>query len=357
MRQRNRIYIEVICHVLFWFIPTYLLIKYNLVALGQQLSNEYAYMPFIANTLFNILLVYSNIFFLFPAYTRKKLSRLQYASLMVIIVLISGIIKCEINNLFNWYYFSKMYSNVPLSELFYTELIIAAFFAIQSILYCAVKEWIKNSIVNRKLIEEKLTLELKYLKAQINPHFLFNTLNNLYSSALKNNDDETATGLTKLSEIMRYMLSDVNKNEITLEKEIDYLKSYVDLQKLRFSEKDDIIISFDIQGDTSTIKIPPFLFIVFIENAFKYGINFKKHSFINIRFEISKNELKFNIKNSVHYKNSTQKQGLGLKNIKERLELLYSDNHKLEIINENGTFNVDLDIIIPLKDELHYNRR
>ena len=349
MKQRNRIYLEVICHVLFWFIPTWLSIKFNLVTMGQQLVNEYAYMPFIANTLFNILLVYSNIFLLFPVYTRKKLNGFQYASLMVAIVAISGILKCEINNAFSWYYFSAPFSKVAFRELLYTELIIAAFFAIQSILYCAVKEWIRNGIVNRKLIEEKLTLELKYLKAQINPHFLFNTLNNLYSSALKNNDNETATGLTKLSEIMRYMLNDVNQKEITLDKEIDYLKSYIDLQKLRFSEKDDISISFETRGETSEIKIPPFLFIVFVENAFKYGINFRKHSFINIRFEVSTHDLKFNIKNSVHYKNEMPQQGVGLKNIKDRLALLFHDNHKLEIIHENNTFNVDLEINLASK--------
>jgi sensor histidine kinase YesM len=344
MRQRNRLYLEVICHVLFWFIPTWLCIKYNLMTLGQQLSNEYAYMPFIANTLFNILLVYSNIFILFPIYARKRINGLQYASFIVVIVVISGFIKTEINNLFSWYYFSVPFSKVSFSELFFTELTIAAFFAIQSILYCAVKEWIKNSIVNRKLLEEKLTLELKYLKAQINPHFLFNTLNNLYSSALKNKDDETASGITKLSEIMRYMLNDVNENEIPLDKEIEYLKSYIDLQKLRFSEKDDILINFDIQGDCSEIKIPPFLFIVFVENAFKYGINFRKHSFINIRFAVSEKVLKFNINNSVHAKNDTDTPGLGLKNITERLALLYRNKHKLEIINENNTFNVDLEI-------------
>jgi two-component system, LytTR family, sensor kinase len=344
MSRKNRIFIEVICHVLFWFIPTWLSIKYNLVTLGQQLSNEYAYMPFIANTLFNVLLVYSNIFLLFPAYTRKKLNGFQYASLIIIIVLMSGILKSEINNLFSWYYFSKIFSKIPFGELFFTELIIAAFFIVQSILYCAVKEWIKNNIVNRKLIEEKLTLELKYLKAQINPHFLFNTLNNLYSIALGKNDNETAAGLAKLSEIMRYMLNDVNENEISLDKEIDYLKSYIDLQKLRFSEEDDMIISFDIQRDTSERKIPPFLFIVFVENAFKHGINLKRHSFIHIKLENSKNVLKFTIRNSVHNKGNLNIQGVGFKNIKERLELLYRENYKLEIFNENDIFNVELEI-------------
>ena len=216
-------------------------------------------------------------------------------------------------------------------------------------MFCIVKEWIKNKITERKLKEEKLSLELKYLKSQINPHFLFNTLNNLYSVALKNNDNETATGIAKLSHIMRFMLDDVNENMILLDKEINYLESYIALQRLRFSGKDDINISFDIQGDTANVKIPPFVFIVFIENAFKYGINYKKHSYINILFVLSDNTLRFNIKNSIHYTNEIQNSGIGLKNIKERLDLLYSGNYNLEITSDKNTFNIDLIIKLSSK--------
>jgi two-component system LytT family sensor kinase len=344
MRQNKSLYIEVIGHVSFWVIPSFLSIRFNMMTLGQELSNEYAYMPFIANVLFNALLVYSNIFVLFPAYRTGKLTSPSYILTMAGIVFISAGIKSGINYLFCWYYFSTLFSKLTFRELYITEFVIAAFFLIQSVLYCTVKDWVKNSIVNRKLIEEKLTLELKYLKAQVNPHFLFNTLNNLYSVALRNNDSETATGLTKLSGIMRYMLDDLNENEISLDKEINYLKNYIDLQKLRFSEKDDIKINFDIQTDTPQTYIPPYLFIVFVENAFKYGIDFRKHSFIDIKFKITGNTFRFNIRNSIHYKNEGQENSLGLKNIKERLELLYGDDHKLEIINDNNTFNVDLNI-------------
>lgn len=342
MRQNKSLYIEVIGHVSFWVIPTYLSIRFNMMTLGQELTNEYAYMPFISNVLFNILLVYSNIFILFPAYRTGKLTRPQYLLTMLGIVLISAGIKTGINYLFSWYFFSRIFSILTFRELYITEFVIAAFFVIQSVFYCVVKEWIKNNIVNRKLIEEKLTLELKYLKNQINPHFLFNTLNNLYSIALRNNDFETASGLTKLSGIMRYMLNDLNESEITLDKEINYLKNYIDLQKLRFSETDDIKIDFDIQTNSSETLIPPYLFIVFVENAFKYGIDFRKHSFIDIKLEITGNLLRFNIRNSIHSGNEGQKNGLGLKNVKERLELIYGKDHKLEIINDNNTFNVDL---------------
>jgi two-component system, LytTR family, sensor kinase len=344
MTRQKSFYIEVVCHLLFWSVPTYFSIRYNIVSFGDKLSNESAYVPFIANTLYNILLVYANIFLIFPAYTKKRLNTIGYALLLTTIVIISAFAKYEINNLSSLYYFSKCFMQLSFREIIYYEAFIAGFFVIQSTLYCAVKEWINNRVVNSKLQEEKLILELKYLKAQINPHFLFNTLNNLYSIALRNNDNETADGLTRLSTIMRYMLNDINENEIDMDKEIDYLRSYIELQKLRFSSEDDIQICFDIQRDSMFTKIPPFIFIVFIENAFKYGINLKKHSFINIKFEVYGNLLRFNIKNSVNARNDIQRQGVGLNNVTERLRLLFGDAHKLNVSNENNIFNVDLEI-------------
>jgi two-component system LytT family sensor kinase len=222
------------------------------------------------------------------------------------------------------------------------EVIVNSFFALQSFLYCIVKEWIINRRTERRLKEEKLNLELKYLKSQINPHFLFNTLNNLYSVALKNNDADTANGITKLSQMMRFMLDGVDENLIPLEKEITYLTSYLDLQKLRFSEKDDVRINFEVRGKIAGTRVPPYIFIVFIENAFKYGIDYKKHSFIDIKFEVSDGRLMFNIRNSIHNTNKSGNPGIGLKNIRERLDLLYPGNYNLEIASENDIFNLDL---------------
>lgn len=342
MGKKNILYVEIVCHVLFWIIPTYLSIKYELVSYGVSLGQQGERYAFIAGAIINILTVYFNIFILFPAYNRKRLNTPIYLLLLLFIVIIVSLVTIKIFNLFDQYY--GIHRTITFVPFLVTEIINTAFFAIQSTLYCIVKEWIKNKIIKSKLVEEKLLLELKYLKAQINPHFLFNTLNNLYSIALKNKDDETATGITKLSYIMRFMIDDVNKDIIALDKEIEYLKSYIDLQRLRFAENDNINIIFDIHGDTKKVKIPPFLFIVFIENSFKHGVNYKRPSFINIQFEIVGDVIKFSITNSVHYNKETQQQGLGLKNIKERLELLFRNNHTLEIINANNTFNVYLEI-------------
>jgi len=253
-----------------------------------------------------------------------------------------AILKLKVDSAYMMHYFSRIVTAEH--NRIGMELFINSFFAIQSVFYCIVKDWIVNRRTERILREEKLTLELKYLKSQVNPHFLFNTLNNLYSIALKNNDNETAKGITKLSHMMRFMLDDINENLIPLEKEITYLTSYLELQKLRFSEQDDVRINFEVKGDITGIKVPSFIFIVFIENAFKYGIDYKKYSFVDIKFEISDNNLRFNIKNSIHKTGDLQNPGIGLKNIRGRLDLLYPGKYTLEIASENDIFNLDLSI-------------
>ncbi len=346
MKKPTGTYIEVISHILLWTLPTYLILRYDLLAF-EGLSGKYLTFPLIISVLINILIVYLNIFVIFPALAKKKLSLLLYSIILISIVIVMAFLKVTVDNQFILYYFSKKASD--LHGRFVMEIVVNLFFAVQSFFYCIVKEWIKNKIIERKLVEEKLSLELKYLKSQINPHFLYNTLNNLYSIALKNNDNETAVGITKLSNIMRFMLSEVDEKMILLEKEIEYLRSYIELQKLRFSDKDDVDINFGIEGDVSETRIAPFIFIVFIENAFKYGINIRKPSFINIKFTLVNEELKFNIRNSIHYKNELPDSGIGLSNIKERLKLLYHDNYNLVINSSNDIFNVELIIKLTLR--------
>lgn len=339
MKKKTSTIIEVICHVLFWFVPTYLIIRYNMMSYSE-LTGIYYRMPLIISVLINIFLVYTNIFILFPVYGRKKLNLLTYVLILTLMVAVLAVLKIKVDSSYMMHYFSRIVSDE--SERFGMGVIVNSFFAIQSVLYCIVKEWIRNRVTERRLREEKLTLELKYLRSQINPHFLYNTLNNLYSVALKNKDEETAKGITKLSHMMRFMLDGINENLIPLEKEISYLTSYLDLQKLRFSEQDDININFDIKGDITNIKIPPFVFIVFIENAFKYGIDYKKHSFVDIKFAVSDNKLRFNIRNSILKTGDLRNPGIGLKNIRERLDLLYPGCYNLEIASENDIFNLDL---------------
>lgn len=341
MNKRAGRIIEAICHILFWIVPTYMIIRYNMMSFAE-LTGVYYRMPLIFSVLINIFLVYVNIFVLFPLYSRKKLRLFTYLLILIIMAAFLAMVKVKVDS----YYMIRYFSRIVSGEHYriFMEIVVNSFFVLQSVLYCIVREWIIKRKTERILREEKLTFELKYLKSQINPHFLFNTLNNLYSVALKNDDSETAQGIAKLSQMMRFMLDDVNEDFIPLEKEIAYLASYLDLQKLRFSEKDDVRINFNVKGDITSVRIPSFIFIVFIENAFKYGIDYKKPSFVDIKFDISDNLLRFNIKNSIHKTGDLQNPGIGLKNIRERLDLLYPGRYNLEIVSENDIFNLGLSI-------------
>src|SRR5690606_832225 len=134
----------------------------------------------------------------------------------------------------------------------------------------------------QKLVADKLSAELNFLKSQINPHFLFNTLNNLFSISLKDKSEKTADGITNLSELMRYALFDAHQDSVLLEKEINFIKKYIALQKLRLTEDHLVEIHLKVDAIDDNHKVAPMILIPFIENAFQFGISFTKKSFIDI---------------------------------------------------------------------------
>ncbi|UCC39737.1 MAG: histidine kinase [Candidatus Aminicenantes bacterium] len=207
---------------------------------------------------------------------------------------------------------------------------------------------LKRSINERFLLQEikakQVQTELNLLKAQINPHFLFNTLNNLFGMARKQ-DKATADGIAGLSHLMRYMIYESNVDRINLDKETHQIKRLIELQKLRFSKDDEIDIGFKVEGDTKKVQIPPMLLIPFVENAFKHGISIKSPSFIHIHLKAQENGLQFSVRNSIHAgrgERDMNNSGLGLQNVKRRLELLYPDSHELTTHKSANTFEVNL---------------
>jgi sensor histidine kinase YesM len=197
-----------------------------------------------------------------------------------------------------------------------------------------------------KLAEkQKVNAELSYLKAQINPHFLFNTLNSIYSLAI-GKSDYTATAVLKLSGMMRYVITDVNDKFVSLEKEINYLSDYIELQKIRLDNA--IKLDYFVLGDSTGKEIAPLVLISFIENAFKYGVNAEENSNIKIQITITKSYLHLNIfNNKVHvHPIGASKSGLGIKNTKQRLNLLYPGNHKLIIKDTKNDFSVLLSLCL-----------
>jgi hypothetical protein len=191
--------------------------------------------------------------------------------------------------------------------------------------------------------KEKLKAELSYFKAQINPHFLFNTLNSIYSLAIQKADN-TADAVVKLSGMMRYVLSDASHDFVPLEKEIGYITDYIDLQRIRFGET--VKINYRAEDVNPGKMIAPLILISFIENAFKFGVNPEEESFIAVNISLSDDDLHLHVYNNKVYdqmENETQ-GGLGISNAKQRLSLLYPDKHKLEITESDSEFEVDLSI-------------
>ncbi|MFC2165259.1 sensor histidine kinase [Acidobacteriota bacterium] len=208
----------------------------------------------------------------------------------------------------------------------------------------------KKAIKQRMQIQEaeskQLQTELDLLKAQINPHFLFNTLNNLFGMA-RNQDSATAEGISRLSHLMRYMIHDSQVDQIDLNKEVEQVRRLIELQKLRFSAEDDIDIDFLVVGETSKIQVPPMLLIPFVENAFKHGISLDEASFVHIVLKAQDERLEFSVKNSSHAPRQESKEsyaGLGLSNVSRRLELLFPGKHGLKIQGAEKVFEVSLSI-------------
>ncbi|OQP67424.1 hypothetical protein A3860_03495 [Niastella vici] len=187
---------------------------------------------------------------------------------------------------------------------------------------------------------DKAQAELSFLKAQINPHFLFNTLNNIYSLAITKND-KTADSIMKLSNIMRYVTDDVSHHFVPLQLEVDCINDFIELQRLRLSKK--VTVDFTIKGKLENKTIVPLLLITFVENVFKYGISNHENATITIQIVADERSITFYCHNKIFKPASTmQRTGIGIANAKKRLEHLYPNKHLLNITNENGFFSVEL---------------
>lgn len=192
-----------------------------------------------------------------------------------------------------------------------------------------------------KLQQQKLQLELDNLKAQLNPHFFFNTLNNIYALA-RQKSEYTAETVSQLSELMRYVLYESDKAKVPLPNEVAFIRNYLRLEQIRHRET--VLIRFDFQGDSNQIMIPPLLFVPFIENAFKHGLQeCMQDGFVTMVIVVDNKELVFEISNTKAEQAGTMvSKGIGLPNVQKRLSLLYGDHYKLQITDNKNTYDVSL---------------
>ena len=205
-------------------------------------------------------------------------------------------------------------------------------------------EWFNNERQKKEMEAEKLSSELAFLKSQVNPHFLFNILNNICSLARKKSD-ETENAIIKLSQIMRYMLQDSKDERVSLGMEVEYLQSYIELQRLRLPGK--VKIEFTTEGRPDMVSIAPLLLIPFVENAFKHGVSYQDSSEIRIHLAVGDRSLSFRVSNIIARQKDEvveQGSGIGLKNVTRRLELLYPDKYTLNIHDDGNQYQAVLNI-------------
>ncbi|WP_373055908.1 sensor histidine kinase [Zunongwangia sp. H14] len=201
-------------------------------------------------------------------------------------------------------------------------------------------EWNQNEIKKKEIENQKSKTELHFLKNQLSPHFLFNSLNSIYSLCVKKSSDAPEAVIT-LSELMRYMLYQTNTDVVPLKDELEYIQNFLKLQRIRIANNENVTLN--IKGPVTDQKIRPLLLISFIENAFKYGTDFRGNTEVKIAILVEPKRLRFSCVNLIgREKAGSENAGIGLANTKERLNLLYPDRHLLEISEEENRFVVNL---------------
>lgn len=209
-------------------------------------------------------------------------------------------------------------------------------------------DWLRYQREKRELLTQNMQSEIRFLRSQINPHFLFNTLNNLYALTLKKSDAAPEMVL-KLADIMRYMLYECNEKMVPLDKEVAYMQHYLDLERLR--QPADADIRFTVSGHTSSVKVAPLLFVPFLENSFKHGLSHNIHGagFVHISLDATPEKITFRIENSKPVRVDVPPAlngGIGLMNVQYRLKLLYPDAHNLMINDKPAVFSVKMELFL-----------
>lgn len=328
-------------HLLFWIIQSFLIIiiiKLSLAPANMFIKDGLSFslklLKFLNIVLAGAVVFYAAYFSL--RFFEKRPLRFLWLAITYLII-ISGVTLYD--------YFDSIYYDSSRIDFWgiLTTFFHILYFNFLGFLFRTFIEWIKDRKIKAELEKDKLASQLELLKSQINPHFLFNSLNNI-DVLIQDEPQKASEYLKKLSEILRFMLYESNTDKIPLIEEIEYIKKYVDLQKIRTSN--DNLVKFEISGNASSKYIAPMIFIHFIENAFKYSTNKKIKNAINIRFDISENQLSFFCEN--HYKTSNDtnpdKNGIGVQLIKQKLDLIYKKAYNMNVREEDNWYIVDLKI-------------
>lgn len=297
--------------------------------------NHFLYLNTITK-IFWVGLFYLNTEILIPRFVYKR----KYIIFVLIqIALFSGIMLIH-GVFFTWLIKGRTFNFVFSSA---HNIITCLFTIVVSIAYKTMSDRAKSEKEAHERKEENLKTELSFLRSQISPHFLFNVMNNI-AAMVRLKSDELEPTIHKLSSLMQYMLYETDEERVLLQSEVEYLQSYIDLQRQRFSKKLSLHVLFDVKENWHTIE--PMLLIPFVENAFKHGTGLISNPEIDIRLTTKNNQLDFMVKNKFIQSETTKDKtsGIGLANVKRRLELLYGKHHHLTINERDGWFTASLQL-------------
>lgn len=330
-------------HAAFWL---FFFLLYAFTLYAGNASPLFTILNAAVTTAFYALVAYVNLLYLIPNFLSEKRFG-QYSLLLLLSVFVLTSLKILI--LFIAYNKKPVFQIQLLRDqtyLYLMHLIVASGVT----LYKIVADWFKQQKEHQLLQTQTMQSELKFLRSQINPHFLFNTLNNLYALTLKKSDKAPDIVL-KLSDMMRYMLYECNEKQVPLYKEINYLQNYLELERLRQGK--NASIELNINGKVGEHTIAPLMFIPFVENSFKHGLNNQlSDGFVIININIHETRLHLHIENSKTENAPTQNMprsgGIGLVNVRRRLNILYPNQHTLEIKETSNTYTVNLSVALDI---------
>lgn len=336
---------EILYHITFWILFIALDQLLEIITRKDENTFLWSSLQSLAFTLLHIGIFYLNYLLICPKTVPDKKWMLFTAGQFSIIFLFPGlryileeIILYKITGFHNYSDNSRNIIYYVYDNSYYSFRII-----LLSVVFYLIKySWNTNRQVTQLQLEKKQA-ELQVLKNQLSPHFLFNTLNSFYAD-LYDSQPKVANNILKLSEMLRYITYDNEEDMVSLKDEIEFLKNYIDLLKRRFD--DTLFISFVYSENYVTFKIPSLLLIHFVENAFKHGILHDKNRPVSIKLSTENNRLAFMVTNSFEFNEHYDEPGIGLKNIRQRLALLFPNDHKLEIHDTENTYIITLNIPI-----------
>jgi hypothetical protein len=325
MRIKANRLLTILPHIFFWGFFTFLFSQQNPEADKHDFVAWFIVLAVCA------VEVYVNLYILLPKYFFRK-KHLIYSILLFLTAGIAALV-------LTWLVPAHKYS---IGAPFFQHFVNLLFFVLITSSFKFFKEYSRKQKALIKAENEQLKSELSILKAQVHPHFLFNTLNNLYGLITQNQNQKASEVTLKLSDLMRYLLDSSKAETVSLRAEIRFIEDYVSLEKIRLSKNADI--QFEVSGIDEDVFIPPLLFIPFVENAFKHGLNnLSEENYARFALSVQSNELFFEAKNSLGNNMDKQPQsGTGLDNLRKRLHLIYPEKHQLDIENTETFFKVTL---------------